>query len=227
MTFNNSAWQKYKTITVSNTNVSADCVDFPLKVALNGDADIGAICLASGYDVVFTDTLGTTALSFQRDSFSVSAGAATGIFKVKCTPTTASSLVIRVYFGNAAATDTSSTSAWNSNFKSVLRCDETGTVTTWADATSNGNSAANQGATAGTGLLNGGMITNGTTSQYAKATMSDLGTQFAYEVVIKPTNFTNDYACVVAKNESSASRYCALLIRSSGKTRLLRSLFRR
>ena len=36
------AWPHYKTIEVSNGAVDADLADFPLLVALDGDADLGA-----------------------------------------------------------------------------------------------------------------------------------------------------------------------------------------
>jgi hypothetical protein len=45
-----------KKITISTTNVDATLADFPIKVQLDADADIGAVCNADGFDLRFTAT---------------------------------------------------------------------------------------------------------------------------------------------------------------------------
>ena len=54
---------------------TADLVDFPVKVPIVADADIGAECLATGYDLRFTAADGTTLLPYERESWAGGGGA--------------------------------------------------------------------------------------------------------------------------------------------------------
>jgi len=87
---------------------TANLTDFPEKVPIIADADIGAECLASGYDIRFTAADGVTLLPYERESFAVAGGEATGIFWVK-TNVSMAGTYIWCYYGNAAATDVSTT----------------------------------------------------------------------------------------------------------------------
>ena len=62
---------------------ASDLTDFPVEVPIVADADIGGECLASGFDIRFTAEDGVTLLSYERESFAVAGGAATGVFWVK------------------------------------------------------------------------------------------------------------------------------------------------
>ena len=105
-----SGFTYYKTITISNTNVSADITNGIAYVPVVADTDIGAVCLASGYDVQFSNSDNSSILTFERLAGFTNAGSsASGDFYVLVpTITTGSSTVIRCYYGKAGATDASS-----------------------------------------------------------------------------------------------------------------------
>ena len=64
-----NAWTKRKLITLLPP--TADQVDFPVKVPIVADADIGAACRADGFDIRLTAADGTTELPYERESFAV------------------------------------------------------------------------------------------------------------------------------------------------------------
>ena len=120
---------------------TADLVDFPVKVPIIADADIGAECLATGYDIRFTAADGSTLLPYERESFAVAGGEATGIFWVKSDVATAGTY-IWCYYGNAAAADGENAEAvWDSSFKAVYHMKDA-TTSTILDSTSNDNDGA-------------------------------------------------------------------------------------
>ena len=85
---------------------AANLVDFPVKVPIVADADIGAACLASGFDIRFTADDGVTLLPHELVSFAVAGGEATGEFRVKSDVAVAGTY-IWCYYGNATAPDVS------------------------------------------------------------------------------------------------------------------------
>ena len=117
---------------------AADQVDFPAKVPIVADADIGAECLATGYDLRFVAADGVTLLSYERESFAVVAGEASGIFWVK-TDVATTGTYIWCYYGNPDATDGENAEAvWDANFKAVYHMKDA-TTSTIADSTANNN----------------------------------------------------------------------------------------
>ena len=115
---------------------TADLVDFPVEVPIIADADIGAECLASGYDIRFTAANGTTLLPYERESFAVASGEATGIFWVKSNVAMAGTY-IWCYYGNASAADGADPEAvWDTYYKAVYHMNDA-TTSTILDSTSN------------------------------------------------------------------------------------------
>lgn len=95
-----------KELTVQADNIDANLSDFPVLVKFASDADIGAICRSDGYDIRFTASDGTTELSYDRRSFSVTGGAASGVFRVKVSTLDATTgATIYLYYGKADASD--------------------------------------------------------------------------------------------------------------------------
>jgi len=99
-----AAWSSRKRIDLPIP--TANQVDFPVKVPIVADADIGADCRADGFDIRFTAADGVTLLPYERESFAVTGGAATGIFWVKTNVATAGTYVW-CYYGNVGAADVS------------------------------------------------------------------------------------------------------------------------
>jgi hypothetical protein len=114
-----------KKITAQTANLDAGLTDFPLYVHIDADADIGALCLASGYDIRFTASDGSTELPYERTSFAVASGEATGHFWVKTSVATSPATELYVYFGKADAEDGNNpTAVWGSDYKGVYHLGE-------------------------------------------------------------------------------------------------------
>ena len=103
------AWPHYKTIEVSNGAVDADLADFPLLVALDGDADLGARAKPDGSDLRFTIDDGAP-LDYEIEQFVVEGGAAALRAWVRVPELAANgpgavAARLRCYYGNPAAAD--------------------------------------------------------------------------------------------------------------------------
>ncbi len=152
----------YKQITVSNANIDAVLTDFPLRVYISADSDMGAVTRDDGYDIRFTAPDQATILPYQRETWSGGNGSAvTANFWVKTTlnadNNTATNDTIYVYYGKSDAIDGQDAAdgdndVWNSNFAGVWHLDETatdeGTVAgLHADSTSNNKDGSQSGNT--------------------------------------------------------------------------------
>lgn len=154
-----SGYSYRKKITISKTNVDADLTNFPTLVKITSDSDM-TTALATGYDIRFTDSDGSTLLSYERESWTGGNGSAvTAIFWVKV-PTISHTVNtdIYVYYGKADATDgQDATNVWDSNFVLVYHLPN-GTTLTSNDSTRNANNGTiNAGPTADPGKINGGV----------------------------------------------------------------------
>jgi len=121
-----SAWAAYKEITIQADQVDSNLTDFPCLVILDADEDVGGRCLASGNDIRFTLSDGETLLTYERETFAVASGEATGAFWVKI-PSISSSTgaTIRCYYGNASASDgEDAVNVWDDNFIAVYHLGE-------------------------------------------------------------------------------------------------------
>lgn len=121
-----TGWGYRKKITISNSNVDSDLNNFPLLATFSSDANIGDGALATGYDVRFTDSDGTTLLAYERESWSGGAGAdASASFWVRVpTVATASTTDIYLYYGNASAsTDWTAATSEISNCTSITNAE--------------------------------------------------------------------------------------------------------
>lgn len=164
-----------KKITISTANADADLPNFPVYVPIVSDTDIGGECLATGYDVRFTDSSGDTELYHQRLGFSVSAGSADGDFYVRVTTVSGSANTdIYCYYGDADATDGSSATntfqtadGWNA----VWHLEES--AHPYADATGVNNSTSATAPTRATGAIAYGQDFNGTAPGYQHIHVGD------------------------------------------------------
>jgi len=141
-----SGWSDRKKITIKKINVDEDLTDFPLLVKFASNADLSK-ALATGYDIRFTSSDGTTILPYERESWTGGNGtSATANFWVKIPSiSTSVNTDIYVYYGKSDATDGADpTNVWDSNFKGVWHMAETGTNPTVYDSTSNNNDSTAQ-----------------------------------------------------------------------------------
>jgi hypothetical protein len=144
-----SGYTTRKKITVDNTYIDNNLTDFPLLVKIAADSDIGANIDSNGYNIRFTSNDGETLLKYERQSFSVSGGNATGIFWVKV-PTLSGSADTDIYLYYKAASPSDgqdATNVWDSNFVAVyhLEQDPSGSVPQILDSTVNNNDGTSAG----------------------------------------------------------------------------------
>lgn len=146
---------------VQTGQVPSTQTNFPALVLLNDAryktiANGGHVANANGYDIRFYSDSGlTTALTFERVTYSASAG--TGEFHV-FVASMADAVTVYIGYGDAAlSSDASSTSTWNSNYKIVSHF-ANGSSLSVADSTSNARNGSLVSGSAGTGIIDGGIV---------------------------------------------------------------------
>ena len=112
---NYSAWQAYRTVTITPraTDAAAAVTNFPVLVRLTSGNAAWTNCNSNGFDVRFTSADGTVDYPFQRAYWNYSTTSGYAEFWV-LVPTIAAGPAVtslRMYWGNAAATDVSSGSS--------------------------------------------------------------------------------------------------------------------
>jgi hypothetical protein len=137
---------RFKRIDIQTANLDANLTDFPLYVHVDGDTDIGAVCQSDGTDIWFTASDGTTLLPFERESFAVAAGAATGDFWVQTDLATTGTHIL-LFYGTATGDLSSAAAVWDANHVAVWHMNDA-TTSTILDSTTNdydgAKTAANQ-----------------------------------------------------------------------------------
>lgn len=114
-----------KKITVKTTYLDAAQTNFIFVYKPTADTNIGGRCLATGYDIRFTMSDGVTPLNYERVSFSIAAGAATGIFWIQSDLATSPATDVYIHYGNASATDVSNpASTWSAAYTRVWHLSE-------------------------------------------------------------------------------------------------------
>ncbi len=135
---NYSTWSYYRSITIVPSGLTGAVGNFPLLVRLtSSDTTVFSQSLSNGYDVRFTNSDGTSDLSFQRVSYNQSGDAAE--FWVLVPSVAAGTTVLQMYWGNSGAGDVSSGSAvfsTNNNFQGVWHM-QAASGSNDTDATSN------------------------------------------------------------------------------------------
>ena len=104
---NYSAWLANEPLVITpGTGVAAAVTNFPVLVNLtSSNSAVFAYSRADGFDVRFTNAAGTTDLPFQRQSFNKTAKTAEFWVLVPSVAANPATTTIKMYWGNAAATD--------------------------------------------------------------------------------------------------------------------------
>lgn len=149
-----TGWARRKPITLGMPAELQTDFPFPFRVA--ADAQIGALAQATGHDIRFTLADGTTLLNYERDVFSVTGGAATGLWHGRLPSWSAIvPQTVYCYYGKADAADVSSgPNTFDSNHVGVYHGGD-GTTISVQDSSPAGNHGTNSGAIAGTGIAGG------------------------------------------------------------------------
>lgn len=137
----NAAWKYRRKVTFDNTTAtlgvtSETLTSFPVLVKLDSTRIDYANTQNAGQDLRFTDSDGTTLLSYEIEKWDET-GTSYIWVKVPSIDINSNTDNIYVYYGNTAATDAqAATSVWDTNYKSVWHLNEASGTTT-SDSTSN------------------------------------------------------------------------------------------
>jgi cellulose synthase/poly-beta-1,6-N-acetylglucosamine synthase-like glycosyltransferase len=132
-------WLYRKKITIDHTKVAANQTDFPVLIDLGSDSDLAAKAQnapTAGYDILFTESDGTTKISHEIEKFDDSTGELVAWVEV---PTLSSTVdtELYMYYGNASAGNQQDPAGtWSNGYLEVWHLEETSGNHT--DSTSNG-----------------------------------------------------------------------------------------
>lgn len=197
-----SGFSYYKTITIDHTKVSgsSNLTDFPVLIsvtdnALRTTANGGRLQNANGWDILFTNSTGSTDLNFQIESYTATNGNLVAWVRV---PTVAhnTNTVIRIYYGKSGVgANPSSNSTWTSDYVGVWHFDNNVN-----DATGNGRNGTNTGSTNTTGRIASGRSFNGTNQYVTVAHHSSLNINTGtFSAWIEPSTVTGGFRSVIGK----------------------------
>lgn len=139
----NSSWKYRRKLTLDNTTsnlntTSETLTDFPILVVLSSSNIDYANTQNSGQDLRFTDSNGTTLLSYEIEKWDES-GTSYVWVKVPSIDINSNTDSIYMYYGNSGASDgQQATGVWNSNYKGVWHMKETSGVSV-SDSTGQNN----------------------------------------------------------------------------------------
>jgi hypothetical protein len=182
-----TGYAKRKKITVDHTNVDSDLTDFPLLVKITDDAEIGAVAHATGQNIRFTSSDGITLLKYERESFSVTGGEATGIFWVKVPTISGSANTdIYIYYDNSSAVDGEDAENVWVDFRQVNHLQESASGP-FLDSTSNNvDGTASGGLTSVAGTIGNAIDLDGTNDTHISFSNQSLGSAFAISLIATP-----------------------------------------
>lgn len=188
-----------KPYTVQKINIDGDLSDFPVCLYIDGDADVGAVSNADGHDLRVTEVDGSTLFDYERESFDIDAGAATGVLWTRMNLTAAAGGSGWLYYRAADTPDGSNTDGdvWDANFTAVIHMNEQGDVwTPTANSVNGGTTGVEQGTVDSVaGKIAGGGQFNDASSELIK---------FADNFGVLNTPFTISFC--VKLNESGTER---------------------
>ncbi len=111
-----------KKITLTKTNAPSAATTIRAYIKFTNDADLNAhVVSPNGYDIRFTDSDGTTILSYERISYTKAGGYVNTAFFVKV-PSISSSAnkIIYIYYGNVQCQDSSSAlDVWGGDYQRI------------------------------------------------------------------------------------------------------------
>lgn len=172
---NGYSWRR--SITIDHTKVpNSNQANFPVAVIgtysyLAHTTHSGLVTDLNGYDIAFySDAAGTTALSWEIESYNHETGAVVFWVKVPSVLYTTDT-VIYMFYGNSSVSSfqSTATSSWNANYKQVLHLGNATTLSV-TDSTSNNNTPSTQAGTAGVAKIGGGAVNAKLTSPKNAAT---------------------------------------------------------
>jgi methionine-rich copper-binding protein CopC len=208
----NGDWLHRKKITVQHSKVNGDLTDFPVYLDLNLlGADFFNDIKNDGSDIVITQSDKTTKLNRELVWLSTNDNKGELHFKAPNLYNTSNS-IFYIYYGNSNASETNSTSTWNSNYKSVVHLQETPTASNtdyeFIDSTSNNNNGKSLGTMGSSdkiaGNIGNGIDLDGSNDyiDFGDITSISNANGFTLSTWIKPIG-TSGYLPIFAKGTNS------------------------
>ncbi len=116
-------WLYRKQITIESSQILIDDNNFSVLVQAS-DTDLANSARTDGFDILFTDSSGTTTLPYEREDFNSATGDLNAWVKTSVSSTT--DTIIYMYYGNVGAStdNATTTNIWDSNYVSVWHLDE-------------------------------------------------------------------------------------------------------
>ncbi|GAB5525869.1 MAG: hypothetical protein Roseis2KO_37410 [Roseivirga sp.] len=200
MAFLNQGYGFRKEITIQSSQVSGSgsLSNFPVLISVT-DTDLrtiangGSVQNASGFDIIFTDSDGTTILDHEIESYDATTGAYIAWVRVPTVSATVDTDIYMYYGNSTISSDPSSGSTWDANFAAVYHFP---TDNSFEDGTSNNNDGTNNGSTDAAGQIGRGRSFDGTNDQITAANSSSLditGNQITLEAWVNaPVPNTDD-----------------------------------
>jgi hypothetical protein len=137
-------WGYRKPITIYASQVPSDQTNFPVLIHLPSDTDLAADAQGNGFDIVFTDDIGTK-LSHEREAFDGGSGELTAWVKIVNLSSTVDT-VIYMYYGNLSAGDQQDTfNVWSNGYEGVWHLEETAVDEQTTATHNNSSSVDNDG----------------------------------------------------------------------------------
>ncbi len=161
----NEDWLYRKKITLDASKISTTVSDFPVFIETT-DNDLSDYARSDGFDILFTNSSGTTTLDYERESYDNSSGKLAVWLKADISSTT--DTVLYMYYGNSGSnTDQATTTGvWDSNYKGVWHLeenviDESNQDAIHKDSSSNNNDGDQYGNNEVSGILDQGQSFDG------------------------------------------------------------------
>lgn len=206
-----SGYQYRKPITIAAGDISGTGTlsNFPVLVSLTSvdlNSTTAHVTSASGFDIVFSDSDGATALPHQLINFNASTGTIEAWVQLDLDGTSGNTFYI--YYGDSdVTTDQSSNTTWNSSYVGVWTLDETTSTAgaTYSDLTSNSNDLTdNGGSTNITGKVGNAQNFDGTGDWLQvddNTSLRNITDQFTFSAWVRLDGAqANDYGIII-KNE--------------------------
>src|SRR5512136_1115277 len=144
LVINPCAWASRKKLTINGTMISGTQANFPVLVSLSSDSDLAAHAQASGNDIVFTDSGGSTVLPHEIENFTKSSGALVAWVRLPAISASVNTDIYLYYGNSSVGSQQNVTGVWDADFKGVWHLGELVTDNAVAsgvhkDSTSYGN----------------------------------------------------------------------------------------
>ena len=183
----NTSWAYRRKITFDNSAQAENLTNFPVLVKLDSTRVNYSNTQDSGQDIRFTDSDGTTLLSYEIEKWDETGSSFVWV-KVPQIDASSATDNIYMYYGNSSATDgQAATSVWDSNFVAVyhMNQDPSGTAPQITDSTSNAKHGTTNGSMTSGDLVSGNIgpaINFDGTDDYITASLGTLNAPYSIEV---------------------------------------------